>query len=298
MKLRRIDGAGTCYRPFLIGSIYNGVNLFAYLYRLKESKSKISESVRRYQTAKENKSKAIREHLHSRRKEYESHAQRVFALEAARKNEMKTIFNSKIELAALRKRLHELKATNARMMKVDLLIRLSKCITKNIFCFFFDGSQEAELGTKQYVQREQSRIASAYLVHCRETEMFNNILKRIKQIEKHNENIEYRMEKLKIDAIKRAYEKKTGVKITYEFMLHIKSTFKKKMKKRNPADEEYLLTIYSKLTEKNVAKCVDKAFTILTDLKAPYSTLDVVDQAARLLLRIALTVRTNLVFLR
>lgn len=140
------------------------------------------------------------------------------------------------------------------------------------------------------MQREQSRIASAYLVHCRETEMFNNILRRIKQIERDNENIENRMAKLKIDAIKRAYEKKSAAKITSEFMLHIKSTFKKKMKKRNLADEENILQMYSKLTEENVAKCVDKAFTLLTDLRAPYSTLDVIEQAARLLMRFVITV--------
>lgn len=128
--------------------------------------------------------------------------------------------------------------------------------------------------------------------------MFNNILKRIKKIEKDNENMEYRMEKLKIDAIKRAYEKKTGAKITYEFMLHIRSTFKKKMKTRNPAKEENFPTMYAKLTEQNVAKCVDMAFEILTDLKVPYSTLDVIDQAARLLMRIVVIVRTHFFSLR
>lgn len=146
------------------------------------------------------------------------------------------------------------------------------------------------MGTKQYMEREQSRIASAYLVHCRETEMFNNILMRIKRIERDNENIENRMAKLKIDAIKRAYEKRTVVKITREFMLHIKSTIKKKMKKTDLSDEENIPQMYSKLTEENVAKCVNKAFTILIELKAPYSTLDVIEQAARLLMRFVITV--------
>lgn len=89
-----------------------------HIYRIKESQSKILQTVRRFQTTKDDKSKAIREHLYSRRMKFELQAQKMFALEAARKNEMKTIFNAKIELAALHKNLHEMKAANARTMKV------------------------------------------------------------------------------------------------------------------------------------------------------------------------------------
>lgn len=120
--------------------------------------------------------------------------------------------------------------------------------------------------------------------------MLSNIKKRLKRIESENEVIENRMEKLKVDAIKRAYEKKTAAKITEEFMLNIKSALKKKMKTLNVADDELILQRYSKLTEENVAKCVQLAFDILTDLNAPYSTFEIVHQTARLLLRKAITV--------
>lgn len=97
------------------------------------------------------------------------------------------------------------------------------------------------------------------------------------------------MEKRKLNTIKRAYEKKTAAKITCEFMSRIKSAFTKKTSELNVADEE-LLQRYAKLTEENVAKCVDLAFAILTDLDVPYSTSDVIHLVARLLLRIAITV--------
>lgn len=145
--------------------------------------------------------------------------------------------------------------------------------------------------TKHYKQREESRIASAYHIHCRETQLFDNILKRIKRVSRENEEIEYRLEKRKVNAIKCAYEKKTATKITSNFMSHIKSELKKKMKMLHLPDDEELLQRYAKLTEENVAKCVDLAFDIFINLDAPYSTLDIVHQAARLLLRIAISVR-------
>lgn len=146
------------------------------------------------------------------------------------------------------------------------------------------------MGTIKYRQREESRIASAYLVHCREIEMFSNIKKRLKRIEKENEAIENRMENLKVHAIKRAYEKKTAAKITQEFMLNIKSALKKKMKILNAADDELILQRYSQLSEENVTKCVQLAFDILIDLDVPYSTFEIIHQTARLLLRKAITV--------
>lgn len=166
-----------------------------------------------------------------------------------------------------------------------MALTLTLIFGKNNISF---GLQGADLATKQYVHREESRIASAYLVHCREKEMFDNILTRIRQIEKENREIDERSEMRKVHAIKRAYETKTAARITGEFMAEIKWMLKKK--KLNAADDEELLERYSKLTEKNVAKCVDLSFAILTALDAPYSTFDVIHHVSRHLLRLVLTV--------
>lgn len=230
----------------------------------------------------------MRQRSHTQRMEFELRAQKLCALEAARKVEMNTIFNAKSDLAALRKTMVQLNAQNARMQKVCSWIWFAIWMSAIVFCRF--GLQEAELATIQYVQREESRILSTYLVHCRETEMCDNILKRIKQIEEENKVINDRMEKLKVDVIKRAYEKKTAAKITYEFMLHIKSKLIKKTKNLNAADDEELFRRYFTLTEENVANCVNLAFEVLTSLDAPHSTSDIICVAARLLLRIAITV--------
>lgn len=156
--------------------------------------------------------------------------------------------------------------------------------------FFVFFLQVAELQTKSYKQREESRIASTYLIHCRETQLFDNILKQIKRISRENEEIEYRWEKRKINTIKRVYEKKTAAKITSNFMSHIKTELKKRKQKLHLPNDEELLQRYSKLTEENVAKCVELAFEIFINLDAPYSTLDIIHQTSQLLLRIAISV--------
>lgn len=251
---------------------------------------KIEQSLERARALKEKKLKELRCLLTKRRKDFETSAQKLRVIEAARKQEMNTIFSVKLELAALRKKMVKLTADNVRSKKVWKygVDSLTTNFGKNNISF---GFQEADVVTKQYVQREESRIASAYLVHCREKEMFDNILARIRRIENENREIDERIEMRKVHAIKRAYETKTAARITAEFMAEIRWMLKEKAKKLNATDDEELLERYSKLTEKNVAKCVDLSFAILTALDTPYSTFDVIHQVSRYLLRLALTVR-------
>lgn len=71
---------------------------------------------------REAKSKAIGNRLYSERIKFELKAQKLRALEAARKQEMNVIFDVKFELAELQKKLLHLKASNERMRKVRVAI--------------------------------------------------------------------------------------------------------------------------------------------------------------------------------
>lgn len=67
---------------------------------------------------REAKSKAIGDRLYAEREKFEFKAQKLRALEEARKKEMNVIFDVKFELAELQRKLLHLKATNERMRKV------------------------------------------------------------------------------------------------------------------------------------------------------------------------------------
>lgn len=67
---------------------------------------------------REAKSKAIGNRLYSERLKFELKAQKLRALQEARKQEMNVIFEAKFELAELQKKLLHLKAANERKIKV------------------------------------------------------------------------------------------------------------------------------------------------------------------------------------
>lgn len=145
--------------------------------------------------------------------------------------------------------------------------------------------------TKQYLQREEARIAANYLVHCREKETNDNILARIRQNEKNIDAIEGRLDRKRTESIRRGYEKTSAVKITREFMLHIRKIVELKSKKLDPVHDEEVLRRYSLLTKQNVARCVKLSFATLNNLNAYYSTRGVIHESMLFLLRLVITVR-------
>lgn len=128
--------------------------------------------------------------------------------------------------------------------------------------------------------------------------MLENISARLNRIGEANAALNRRMEKLEVNSIKRAYEKRTAARITQEFKAQIRSALKMIKKKWDPVKDEEIIQRYSRLTNENVAKCVDLAFEILTDLDAPYSTFDIIHISAGLLHRIAIRVGILLHFCR
>lgn len=146
------------------------------------------------------------------------------------------------------------------------------------------------MATKQYLQREESKIAANYLVHCREKETHDNILERIKENERNIDMIESRMERKRTESIRRAYEKTSALKITREFMRQIRMILKGKKKNLDPVDDEEVLRRYSLLTEENVAKCVKLSFAMLNNLNAFYSTRGVIHESILFLLRLVIAV--------
>lgn len=78
---------------------------------------RIDKAVKRFQEAKEIKSKNVRARLDKWRVKFELQSQKLRELATARKQEMNTIFNVKFELATLHKKMQALSAANARMKK-------------------------------------------------------------------------------------------------------------------------------------------------------------------------------------
>lgn len=149
------------------------------------------------------------------------------------------------------------------------------------------------MATKQYLQREESKVAANYLIHCRETEANENILKRINQNEKNIDAIESRLDRRRIESIRRAYEETSVANLTQEVSRQIRMILKKKKKKLDPVDDEEILRRYSLLTEKNVAECVKLSFATLNDLNTYYSTQGVIHESMQFLLRLVITVRIH-----
>lgn len=154
----------------------------------------------------------------------------------------------------------------------------------------FSVSQESEIATKQYLQREETKIAANYLVHCREKETHDNIMERIKKNESNIDMIESRMERKRTESIIRAYEETSAVKITREFMHQIRWRLKGKKEKLDPVNDEEVLRRYSLLTEENVGKCVKLSFAMLNNLNAFYSTRGVIHESILFLLRLVIAV--------
>lgn len=147
------------------------------------------------------------------------------------------------------------------------------------------------MATKQCLQREESAIAANYLVHCREKETNENILKRINRNARNIDSLQERLDRKRIESIKRAYEEKTVAKIAQDILRQARVILKEKKRALDPVDDEEILRRYSLLTANNVAKCVKLSFATLNNLNAYYSTWNVIHESVLFLERLVIAVR-------
>lgn len=116
MTQKRNDGASMPSRIFDFDRF--NLTLTVLPFRIQAINSKIEDSLKRGKKLKVEKQEKVREHLHNQRMRFESQAKKQLDLHAARNVEMNKMFSVKFELAALRKKLIEMKAKNDRMEKV------------------------------------------------------------------------------------------------------------------------------------------------------------------------------------
>lgn len=88
--------------------------------RLKKNQLALENALQRVELLNEKKSQAIGERLRTERMKFEKKAQKLRALEEARKREMNVIFSVKFELADLEKKLRYMRASNERKKKVSV----------------------------------------------------------------------------------------------------------------------------------------------------------------------------------
>lgn len=81
-------------------------------------------ALQRVKSLKQTKSKAIGERLYIERKRFELKAQKMRECEEARKREMIKIFDVKLELAEMQRKLLHLKLSNEKKKKVRLDISI------------------------------------------------------------------------------------------------------------------------------------------------------------------------------
>lgn len=94
----------------------------------------LKKVLQRVETLKKQKSKTIRDRLQAERMRFELKAQKLRALEDARKKEMNVILDVKFELADLQKKLRQLQASNERVKKVRVHnLLLSQHVHKRVF---------------------------------------------------------------------------------------------------------------------------------------------------------------------